>query len=1125
MKLDDILNGGEYAAALKDSRDGKKVSVFDARFFEKTFFAAALEGRKLYVCGDTVSARTAYEQLKCLNENTVLLPAGTDSLVYKKMASAASEPERLNALHEIACGRAEIVVAPVFALMQKYPDPKNFSRFAFSLSVGEEYDLNELKKSLVNMGYKAVSLTEGAGQFSSRGDILDIWATGRDYAVRAEFFGDELESLRKVDGETYLSSGEEKSLEVIPATDVFYTKREAEIASEELTRLAKSERTLSVASDIKVKLAVGSSDLSLSYVRPLFSCVSLSEYMRPDTVVYDDAKTIYDTLQALYKEFDERFDSLLKAGETMEFTKESVLKKEDVFCFESANAIAFHRLVNNNRIFEPNAVHTFKGMDIPDYSRDFYTLASDLKNWSESGYVVHIACGNEQAVKNMGEFLTDNGIGFSDGDGVINLYAKKIDRGGIFHDGKRVVIGTYNIGSKRSRTLPRRRKRDVFTVPEVGDYVVHETHGIGMCIGVEKMNMTGSFRDYLIIEYSGSDRLYVPVENMDSLSKFVASGEKPKLSKLGGEQFERVKSKVRASVKKLAFDLVALYAERSVSKGCKYDEDDCLLEEFESDFPFTETEDQLAAVAEGLKDLKSGKVMDRLLCGDVGYGKTEVALRLAFKVISCGKQAAFISPTTILACQHYETAVKRMKNHGVRVERLTRFDSPAKIKETLKRLEKGETDFVVGTHRVLGKDVKFKDLGLLILDEEQRFGVADKEKLKLLKPSVNVLSLSATPIPRTLYMTMVNIRDVSVLDTPPADRIPVQTFVTEYSDALAADAIMREVGRGGQAFIVYNRVAGIDSFAAKLRNILPDVKFAVAHGQMPENLLEKTVADFVEGRFDVLVASTIIENGIDMPRANTLIVADADRLGLAQLYQLRGRVGRSNRLAYAYFTYDSEKVLTEAAYKRLEAITKYTEFGSGFKIAMADLEIRGAGNILGKEQHGHLEKVGYDLYCKLLEDAVAEAEGREVKARREVRLTIDYPAYLPDTYVEDSEKRMGMYSRIALISSAEDRVALSNELTDVYGKPPTEAENLLEAALLKNLAADINAVALIVRGEDCRLLFEKALDIPEEAIETARADSDTLVRLGGDRPCIRTVGKKRLLNFLLKCRQKRGLNV
>ncbi len=1124
MKLDDILNGGEYAAALKDSRDGKKVSVFDARFFEKTFFTAALKGRKLYVCGDAVAARTAFEQLKCLNENTVLLPSGTDTLVYKKMTSAESEIERLHALYEIACGRAQIVVAPVSALMQKYPDPESLARFAFSLAVGEEYDLDEIKKKLALMGYKSVPQTEGAGQFSSRGDILDVWATGRDYAVRAEFFGDELETLRKVDVATNLSSGEEKALEVIPATDVFYTESEAEKAMAMLTEAATGERALSVASDIKVKLAVGSRDLSLSYVRPLFKSFSLARYMRPSAVVYDDAKTVYDTLQALYKEFDERFESLLKAGETMKFAKDSVLPKEEVFHFEKADAVAFHRLINNNRIFAPDAVHTFNGMEMPDYSRDFYTLASDLKNWSESGYTVHIACGNEQAVKNIGDFLSDNGIGFSDGGGRINLYAKKIDRGGIFHESKCAVIGTYNIGGKRSRTLPRRRKNDVFTVPEVGDYVVHETHGIGMCIGVEKMNMTGSFRDYLIIEYSGSDKLYVPVENMDSLSKFVASGEKPKLSKLGGEQFERVKSKVRASVKKLAFDLVKLYAERSVSHGYKYDEDDCLLDEFESDFPFTETEDQLTAVREGLKDLKSGKVMDRLLCGDVGYGKTEVALRLAFKVISCGKQAAFISPTTILACQHFETAVKRMQSHGVRIERLTRFDSPQKTKETLKRLEAGETDFVVGTHRVLGKDVKFKDLGLLILDEEQRFGVADKEKLKLLKPSVNVLSLSATPIPRTLYMTMVNIRDVSVLDTPPADRIPVQTFVTEYSDALVADAVTREVGRDGQAFIVYNRVAGIDTFAAKLKELLPDVRFAVAHGQMTESLLEKTVSDFVAGKYDVLIASTIIENGIDMPRANTLIVVEADKLGLAQMYQLRGRVGRSNRLAYAYFTYDADRILTESAYKRLEAITKYTEFGSGFKIAMADLEIRGAGNILGKEQHGHLEKVGYDLYCKLLEDAVAEAEGKEVKPRREVRLTIDYPAYLPETYVEDSEKRMSMYSRIALISSAEDRAAISSELTDIYGKPPAEADNLLQAALIKNLAADINAVSVSVRGEDCRVLFEKAMDISEDIIETARADSCTLVGFDGDRPYVRTTGRKRLLNFLLKCRQKRGLN-
>ena len=1123
FQIKDILNGGEYLAALNDCRGGKNISVFDARFFEKTFFAAALSGVKLYVCADAVQAHEAFLQLKGIEENTVYIPPAADALTYKKFASASGESERLSALYAAAANRTAIIVTCASCLTRLYPAPENFTENSFELCVGRSYDLTALKTSLAKMGYRACSMAEEVGCFSARGDILDVWAVGETRPFRAEFFGDELESLRTLDPVTFLSADKISRVRVIAATDVFYTPEQAEKALQSLAHAAASEHALSVASDIRVKLETGCTDLSLGYIRPLLGGVGLARFARVDFVVYDDAKQVYDTVDALYKEHSERFASLLEAGEVLPFCKDALIGRSEVFGFGSVG-VAFHRLTSSNRIFTPQAVHTFKGMDVPDYSRDFVTLASDLKNWSaDGGYVTDIFCGGSQALENIGNFLREKGIGFSFGGGTVNLYDGQLNRGGIFHGSKRVVIGTYNIGGRRGKVKPRRRKNDVFTVPEVGDYVVHGTHGIGICTSVEKLNMTGSERDYLVIGYDGGDKLYVPVENMDSLSKYVAGGEKPQLSKLGGRQFALVKKKVGESLKKLAFDLVKLYAERSVSKGFKYDSDETLFDEFCADFPYTETEDQLIAVREGIRDLESGKVMDRLLCGDVGYGKTEVALRLAFKVISCGKQAAFISPTTILACQHYETAVKRMESHGVRAERLTRFDSPSKVKETLRRLKSGETDFVIGTHRILGKDVEFKDLGLMILDEEQRFGVADKEKLKLVKPNVNVLSLSATPIPRTLYMTMVNVRDISVLDTPPADRIPVQTFVTEYSDALAADAIGRELSRGGQAFVVYNRVAGIDAFAERLRGVMPDVRFAVAHGQMNERLLEKTVSEFVAGGFDVLVASTIIENGIDMPRANTLIVVDADRLGLAQLYQLRGRVGRSNRLAYAYFTFDDGKVMSEAAYKRLEAVSRYTEFGSGFKIAMADLEIRGAGNILGREQHGHMEKVGYDMYCRLLEDEINRLEGKAVAARREVRMQIDFPAYLPETYVPDAQKRMALYSRIALVSGEEERAAMLAELSDLYGAPPTQAKNLLETALIKNLAADIGASTVYICGDDCRIVFEKALDIAPQAITVARADSNALLTMDAHAH-IRISARRRLLNFLLNCRQKRGLN-
>ena len=1117
IKAADILGeSGVYADTLNALRDGKSVSVFDARFFEKTFLTAALKGVKLYVSADAVSAREAYMQLKGLTKAVYLPPQG-DFLTYKKMTSAASEPERLKALYDIAAGNADTVVTSLQALLSRYPLPKRLTKSAFALEKGREYSLDEIKKRLIEMGYVGCSMPESAGQYSSRGDILDVWITGEDCAVRAEFFGDELESLRRVDSVTFLSAGDIERALVIPATDVFYTDDEAAAAAKSLSEEAASERQLAIAADVRVKLATHSRDMSLGYLRPFFENCTLGQFVRPDYAVYEDCKQIFDAARAVCDENKDRLKSLLAAKETFSFTEHSTVDSGELY--PKCVSLAFHRINSDNRIFSPKAVFTFKGSDVPDYSRDYRTLVSDLKIWS-GNYRVDIFCGGEEAVKNIGEFLSENHIGYG-GDSGLNLNPEHLDRGGIFHASKRVVIGTYNIERRRMRAVVRKRKNAVFTVPEVGDYVVHETHGIGLCKSVEKLDITGSPRDYLVLEYRDGDKLYVPVENMDSLSRYVASGEKPRLSRLGGAEFERVKKKVGESVKKLAFDLVKLYAERSLAKGQVYDDDDTLLDEFCADFPYSETEDQLTAVQEGLADLKSGKIMDRLLCGDVGYGKTEVALRLAFKVISCGKQAAFVSPTTILACQHFETALKRMERFGIRVERLTRFDSAAKVKETLARLASGETDMVCGTHRVLGKDVKFKDLGLLILDEEQRFGVADKEKLKLIKPNVNVLSLSATPIPRTLYMTMVSVRDISVLDTPPADRIPVQTFVTEYSDALVADAVTRELSRGGQVFIVYNRVMGIDGYAARLSELMPDVRFAVAHGQMKESLLERTVSEFVAGGSDVLVASTIIENGIDMPKANTLIVVDSDRLGLAQLYQLRGRVGRSSRLAYAYFTYDHNRIMSESAYKRLEAITRYTDFGSGFRIAMADLEIRGAGTLLGREQHGHLEKVGYDMYCKLLENAISELEGKPIRSRREVRLMIDFAAYLPESFVENDTERMSLYSRIALIGSQSERASFAAELSDMYGTLPEAAENLLWAAMIKNLAEACGASSVRIKGEKCSILYDKAKDIPEEVAAAVRADSCAILR-PSPTATIEVVGKRNLENFLAK-RLKNGV--
>ena len=833
-----------------------------------------------------------------------------------------------------------------------------------------------------------------------------------------------------------------------------------------------------------------------------------NEFVKLKYIVYEDAKQVSDNAAMTLREHYSRFKTLLSQGAPVvdgQLTDD--LRYDGV-------KLAFQNISNANRLFNPQAVFSIDTFTPLSYRKRYDMLACDIKSWTREGYTVVICCGDDKLKSSAQEFLYNEGALSQN----VTLLTDKLPKGFVFHDIKLVVVGTYDMVSKKAVAKKlSRRKKDVFTMPVPGEYVVHNVHGIGVMEAVEPMLMGGVTRDYVIIRYRDGDKLYVPVENIDCLSKYVAGGAEPKLNKIGGVDFAKVKERVRASVKEMAFSLLELYAQRSESKGHKYSLDNTMLSEFEAAFAYQPTVDQTTAVAECLNDLTNGRIMDRLLCGDVGYGKTEVALRVAYKVIAEGKQVAFISPTTILAKQHYKTALSRMEQFGVNICSFTRLDDAKSIKVGLQGLAQGKIDMAIGTHRLLSSDIKFKDLGLLILDEEQRFGVADKEKLKLLTRNVNVLTLSATPIPRTLHMSMTGIRDMSVLDTPPADRIPVQTYVSEYSESLVYDAVMRELGRGGQVFIVYNRVESISSFASKIKTLLGDVRISVAHGQMKEDVLEKTIDEFVSGQSDVLIASTIIENGIDMPRANTMIVVDADRLGLSQLYQLRGRIGRSNRLAYVFFTY-ADKILTETAYKRLEAITEFTEFGSGFKIAMRDLEIRGAGNILGKAQHGHMEKVGYDMYCKILKEAVDELKGKEIASASEVKVSIDFEAFIPSGYISSEQRKIDAYAKISAVCSISEAKQMQAELKDVFGQVPRSVTNLISTALVKNLAAGVGANKVVFKKLDAGVYFDKAKDISNSVISKAKEYSGSNVQINP--PSISFRGesaRKKLINFLINC--------
>lgn len=1127
--LEKIFNNGlgSVQQMVEAYRDGKNVSAFGLQKSAKPIVCSLLggEGKTLVVAPDFYRARELYEGLAEIEPGTCLLPARDDVLSYRDTYAGENVTLRLRSLYLIASGRARFAVCPVEAIMQLYPDREAYLSACMTVEKGKSYDLAALTERLIAAGYRREPQLTDAGRFSLRGDILDVWSIAESAPIRIEFFGDEVESIRFIDADSHSSREETSSCEIAPVTELFLNERER---SEIIAELNAEASGVSLSPDARAKrealfggaferLSVGESALSLSYFLPYARHLRIFEFCPIERVIFDEAKQIFDNASVLLTETANRYKTMLLRGETVQKSIDGLLPTEKAFAFGGAR-LAFHGIMTANRLFTPDAVFDFKTKEINPYYKQITGIELDISELERRGYKIYFALGNDERYDFVFDYLKEHDIFVPRGyASAVNRVDFSVRNGAVFVKERVAVIGECDLVYKQVKKKIKRSKSDVFFQPEPGDYVVHEIHGIGRFEGIVKVELDGLRRDYALVSYAGTDKLYVPVENLDSLSKYAAGEHAPVLSKLGGRDFARVKERVKGSVKKLAVELVELYGKRLDGRGHRYNEDDGLLREFEESFEFAETDDQLVAINDALCDLKKGKIMDRLLCGDVGYGKTEVALRIAFKVIAEGKQVAFLSPTTILAKQHYETVKGRMEPFGVIAGRLTRFDSKAEQEKTIASLKAGKTDIVVGTHRLLSKDVGFADLGLLILDEEQRFGVADKEKIKVLKNDVNVLTLSATPIPRTLHMSLTGIRDVSVLDTPPAPRIPIQTYVSEYSETLLTDAVDRELNRGGQVFIVYNRVRNMPEFAARLQALLPSARIVYAHGQMDERALEERVEAFVKGEYDVMLSSTIIENGIDIPRANTMLVVDADKLGLAQLYQLRGRVGRSDRLAYVYFTFDGRKTLSDAAYKRLEAITQFTEFGSGFKIAMRDLEIRGAGSVLGAEQHGHMEKVGYDMYCRLLAEAVGELKGEKTIKRGEVRASVDYAMFVPDGYITDRDWRLRIYSRISKVETLKEREELLSDMADIYGPVPDSVKNLVDVALIKNLAAYIGAAAVTLKKREFSVSFARVIDIENEVNAEATRQGG---RLSLDEPPrLKFSGGTKMLKFLLNCRK------
>ncbi len=1049
--FDNLL--GEYPTLKEELRRGTPTAVFGVSDPLKYMIAGVMETPIVYVTQDGISAKKAADNLRTLSGKRVeLLSAKDEVLLYQKALSKDALFRRLNGIHALYTG-ADILVAEIDALIQLFP--KTLPEITFT--EGEDFEFSTIPTLLTKMGYTRGFEVESKGVFALRGDILDIYPVNGDNPVRIDFFGDSVEKIKPYDFSTGDRLSSVSSLTVVSATDVVVseadTARVCATLESEVKRFKTSEsytRAREIADEI-----ISQENIDSAYVLPLLenSADFFSVLPENTCIVFDEAKSVWDKFEALYKEHEERFSRLQTGGEAFAFCKGQYVERQTFLeKLQSIPRVTLQTFTGNPFFFQPLKTFRFSATPTTQYLNGFPALLTDVKNWLKGGYRILLYCGDGKRAGKMSEnfaaeYLSTGVLGTSlwDTSGLC-IIDEQIDKGLVLHESKTAIVGTGDLFTQiHERKRLRRKRGDMFTAPEIGDYVVHETHGIGKMVGMKKIESTDGTKEYIALSYKDGDMLYIPAECMDVLSKYVGDGS-PAVSKIGGADFERVKNRVKASIKKLAFDLKKLYAERKASKGYAFPYNDVFMQEFEDAFAYQPTLDQIASIDEIKMDMTAPKVMDRLLCGDVGFGKTEVAFRAIYLCVLAGKQAMLMCPSTVLCKQHYQTAEARFAPFGVRIGVLNRFNTAKETERVLQGLADGSIDLIIGTHRLLSADVKCHDLGLLVLDEEQRFGVEHKEKIKRLRKDIDCLTMTATPIPRTLHMSLTGIRDISTIHTPPSERLPVQTYVLEETETLIRDACIREMSRGGQVFILYNKVESIFTFASAVQRILPEAKLSVVHGRMEKTALENAVLTFYNGEADILVTTTIIENGVDLPNANTIIVIDSDRLGISQLYQLKGRVGRGARLAYAYFTFKPERVMTSNASARLKAIMEFTELGSGYKLAMRDLEIRGAGNVLGAEQHGHMDKVGYELYSKLLKE---ELTGETFTSPE---LDIHAHAYVSEKYIESPAGRMDAYKQIAEIATVADYKRVYNSLSDTYGRLPVAVENLMVIAVLKSYA-------------------------------------------------------------------------
>lgn len=1132
MLYDALKSVKQYGELLNAIRGNGVSSVFGVPESARPHFTAALlnDTKKpiLYITHNRLQAKSAYEDFsELLGSGVYLLPAREPFLHGSETNEEEVSSKRAAVLTAVLLSKAKVVIASIEALQVRTAPLDVYKKNALHVEKSKEYDIHDLVRALTNMGYKKEDIVEQEGQFAVRGGIIDIFSPGEMNPVRIEFFGDEVDTLRYFAAESQRSIKDIKKVDIYPATDIlldFDTDAEQYLKAidKELKSVKKEFREeigytdlIDLKDSIEEKSQSRDAINYLSILYPKYSCAL--DYMTDDAlIVMDETVSVFNAAKSNKEQFSEDYKYALMKGHTTKSTAHFYIDIQDIFYdISSRKTICFKFITGAEKGLNSTHLFKFDANSTTLYGGNIPLLAEDLKYYKKKNYRSILLCGTIDRAKKLNKelnelelesFLFTNDTKIEQGQ--IALAPMSLAKGFEYRDAGFIVLTPKDIfGVTKKKAVKRTKTKtneDIFTQIKPGDYVVHESHGIALFEGVKKRAVNGAYRDYFVLKYLGTDRLYIPAEQMDKVQKYMGGGErKPKLNKLGSSEWDKTKTRVKTSLKELAYDLVKLYAYRQEETGYAFSPDTTWQAEFEENFPYEETADQLTCIQEMKSDMESKRIMDRLICGDVGYGKTEVALRGAFKAVMDSKQVAFLAPTTILAQQHYNTLVERMQGFPIKVDVMSRFKSRAEQKQIIEKLKKGELDIVVGTHRLLGKDVKFKDLGLLIVDEEQRFGVSHKEQIKNIKKAVDVLTLSATPIPRTLHMSLIGIRDMSIIKTPPEERYPVNTYIMEYDVNVIKDAIYREVSRGGQVYFVYNNVSSMDKMVLKLKEIMPDISFAMAHGQMKETMLEKIMMDFYKGEQDVLVCSTIIESGLDIPNVNTLIVYNADKLGLSQLYQLRGRVGRSNKMAYAYITYVRDKVLSEIAQKRLVAMREFTDFGAGFKLAMRDLEIRGAGNILGPEQHGHMHDVGYDMYCKLMKEAVNEVSNEEQNIV-DVETTVDTKeeAYIPEKYIASQQVRIDVYKRIAGAQNEKDIQKITEELVDRFGKVPSQITNLLHISALKNMAQKILITGIIIKEDFINFKFHQQTPIDfSELIKLADEDKN-ITLISGETPSI-----------------------